>query len=102
MIEGIHLTKQAKEEIEAKIMELEKLALDKDEPSFRMGQKVILLEILSSATILPVEESWDKVHEHCYTDFQNHKKHENEDYLCTEEKYFKKSFPHGVIIQPRK
>ncbi len=99
----IYLTQQAKEEIEAKIAELDmETHGSKIYKFYKSGAISVLKSILSSATILPVEESWDKVHEHCYTDFQNHKKHENEDYLCTEEKYFKKSFPHGVIIQPKK
>jgi hypothetical protein len=62
-MKGIYLTEEGKKDIEAKIAELEKLALDEDRPSFRMGQKIILLEILSSATILPVEESWENVND---------------------------------------
>ena len=80
-MKGIYLTQEGKEEIEAKIAELEKLALDADKPSFRMGQKVILLEILSSATILPVEESWDDVNYHNIRKYNTHS--------------------NGVIIQPK-
>lgn len=71
-MKGIYLTAEGKAEIEAKMAELDKLALDEDKPSFRMGQKVILLEIHSSATILPVEEN-----------------------------YISSKYPNGVIIQPK-
>ena len=83
-MKGIYLTEEGKKELEAKIVELEKLALDEDKPSFRMGQKVILLEILSSATILPVEESWDNT-------IDTH----------DVENAFIKHYPNGVIIQSK-
>jgi hypothetical protein len=81
-MKGIYLTEEAKKEIEAKIAELEKLALDEDRPSFRMGQKIILLEILSSATILPVEESWDST----------------KSYSHSTPISISKDYPNGVII----
>jgi hypothetical protein len=83
-MKGIYLTQEGKQELEAKIAELEKLALDADKPSFRMGQKVILLEILSSATILPVEESWDNA-------IDTH----------DVENAFMKHYPNGVIIKSK-
>jgi hypothetical protein len=90
-MKGIYLTQEGKQEIEAKIAELEKLALDADKPSFRMGQKVILLEILSSATILPVEENWKSMIEG-----DDDYEHYIENVVC-----FPTSYPNGVIIQPK-
>ncbi len=98
-MKGIYLTEEAKKEIEAKISELGET---EDINSECWGiESSVYQEILSSATILPVEESWDIVHEHCYSSFQNFKEHEYEDYFCNEEKYFKKTYPNGVIIQPK-
>jgi hypothetical protein len=97
-MKGIYLTEEAKAEIEATLNELDR-TWNKSEQMW--GKIFTLREILSSATILPVEESWDIVHEHCYSSFQNFKEHEYEDYFCNEEKYFKKTYPNGVIIQPK-
>jgi hypothetical protein len=92
-MKGIYLTEEGKKDIEAKIAELEKLALDEDRPSFRMGQKIILLEILSSATILPVEESWYKVIENVENDSQS---------LILQTPFIMKSlYEQGVIIKPK-
>jgi hypothetical protein len=63
-MKGIYLTEQAKKEIEAKIAELEeenKFPMDKWEEGKNQGKIHILEELLLSATILPVEESWDTV-----------------------------------------
>ena len=59
-MKGIYLTEQAKQEIEAKIVELDKAIKDpKDEimEDYFQGQKSLYEEILQLATILPVEES---------------------------------------------
>jgi hypothetical protein len=59
---GIYLTQEGKQGIEAKIAELEKLENDEffDEHLINdyLSQIRTYKEILSSATILPVEESW--------------------------------------------
>jgi hypothetical protein len=70
-MKGIYITKEGKKEIEDKIFELEAYE------GLESGMADILKEILSSATILPVEESWE--------DVRNHK------IEC----------PQGVIIQPK-
>jgi hypothetical protein len=64
-MKGIYLTQQGKQEIEAKIAELEyKKSLKSDDNNIWYFQGKIddLKEILSSATILPVEEDWYHVH----------------------------------------
>jgi hypothetical protein len=61
-MKGIYLTQEGKQEIESKIAELEeenKFPVDKWEEGKNQGKIYILEEILSSATILPVEESWN-------------------------------------------
>jgi len=63
-MKGIYLTQEGKEEIEAKIAELDECIEDlKDEimKDYFIGKKTLLEEILSSATILPVEENWTNV-----------------------------------------
>jgi hypothetical protein len=66
-MKGIYLTKEGKKAIENKIAELEvkrdKAAEDNDEiyANSCIGQIFAYYEILSSATILPVEESWEDV-----------------------------------------
>ena len=82
---GIYLTQEGKQEIEARIAELEKLENDEffDEHLINdyLSQIRTYKEILSSATILPVEESWG-----------NMPIGVNESEL---------SYPQGVIIQPK-
>jgi hypothetical protein len=85
-MKGIYLTQEGKEEIEAKIAELEKYKDSDqcDDPrdwSFVVGRQFALSEILSSATILSVEESWDG--------FILDPK---------DSKYVQKEYPNGVII----
>jgi hypothetical protein len=66
-MKGIYLTEEGKKAIEDKIAELEvkrdKAAEDNDEiyANSCIGQIFAYYEILSSATILPVEESWEGV-----------------------------------------
>ena len=87
---GIYLTQEGKQRIEAKIYELEKEYFklkgndDADEHYFD-GARTYLKEMLSSATILPSEESWAKI-------IFNGKYQ-----IGAKEKY-----PHGIIIQPKK
>jgi hypothetical protein len=82
---GIYLTQEGKQEIEAKIAELEGINVHLMKPSHTLGSLEgrisTLKEILSSATILPVEESWG-----------NMPIGVNESEL---------SYPQGVIIQPK-
>jgi hypothetical protein len=58
-MKGIYLTEEGKKEIEARIAEIEK---DEDEYSECCGiATTVYQQILSSATILPVEEDWNDV-----------------------------------------
>jgi hypothetical protein len=57
-MKGIYLTEEGKKEIEDKIAELEKEG-DVWSPCFGIAMDVYQ-EILSSATILPVEESFEQ------------------------------------------
>lgn len=83
---GIYLTEQGKKEIEAKIKQLDAFVIDDDQ--FIIKAKVAtniycLNEILASATILPVEESWKIVA------------------VQTMISPVTESYPQGVIIQPK-
>ncbi len=89
-MKGIYLTQGGKQEIEAKIAELEKLS----NPSIQGNDSYIIKceakievckEILSSAIILPVEESWENV------DFIH-------DYSQPQLRNF---YPNGVIIKSK-
>jgi hypothetical protein len=86
---GIYLTQEGKQEIEAKIAELEKLENDEffDEHLINdyLSQIRTYKEILYSATILPVEESWRK----CGIVNREERESVTSDY------------PNGVIIQPK-
>jgi len=61
-MKGIYLTEKAKKEIEAKIIKLEKSNGSDD---FEVGMIFATCEtykqILSLATILPVEDNWDEI-----------------------------------------
>jgi hypothetical protein len=82
---GIYLTQKGKQGIEAKIAELEGINIHLMKPSHTLGSLEgrisTLKEILSSATVLPVEESWG-----------NMPIGVNESEL---------SYPQGVVIQPK-
>jgi hypothetical protein len=88
-MKGIYLTPEAKAEIEAIITNLKKPALHYDGiyVSERAEERMeVFEEILSSATILPVEESWEDA--------------------CWELPFYIKqqlenNFSTGVIIQPK-
>ena len=57
----IYLTEQGKQEIEAKISKLTELATSKETMSISyIAQHCVYSLILQSATILPVEESWNQ------------------------------------------
>jgi hypothetical protein len=84
---GIYLTQKGKQEIEAKIAELENTRKESssDNNDYYLGRIKELKEILSSATILPVEESWRK----CGIVNREDRESVTSDY------------PNGVIIQPK-
>jgi hypothetical protein len=69
-MKGIYLTEEGKKEIEAKIAELDKQkyrSIEFDLVFYGTSGKVLMLkEILSSATILPVEESWKSTEDICF------------------------------------
>jgi hypothetical protein len=98
-MKGIYLTQEAKQEIEAKIAELEKADLfyQKNASSLNPNyasnstQLKIYKEILLSATILPVEKS--------YNDIQHF---ETKEYGTIIRKHFlMANYSKGVIIQPK-
>jgi len=85
----IYLTSKGEQEIQAKIAELEKqLNSPNHFPMALSGKLLCLKEILSSATILPVEESWDKAVPDGI----------EEDIIFD---YIQDKFKYGVIIQPK-
>jgi hypothetical protein len=94
-MKGIYLTQEGKQELEAKIVELEKLT--KGRPREFVYKQVLQLdiykEILSSATILPVEKSFyaveDKLKHHCGRTG------------CSKDDAIFKEYLNGVIIQPK-
>ena len=83
---GIYLTEEGKKEIEAKIDELEYIFQQTGErfDSRDSGTYHLLKEILSSATILPVEDSY-----------------EVDNVTIIEKRWMFKNYPNGVIIQPK-
>lgn len=66
-MKGIYITEEAKKELEAKVAELEKRIINErdcqDPIEYLLGEtkgkQIIYKEILSSAIVLPVEESWE-------------------------------------------
>ncbi len=79
-MKGIYLTEEGKKAIEAKIVELEKYNFEDENLNGNLeGNVYCLKEILSSATILPIVESWESV----------------SDYITSIEQSY---FPNGVII----
>lgn len=87
-MKGIYLTQEGKQEIEAKIAELEGTNIHLMKPSHTLGSLEgrisALKEILSSATILPVEESWNNISNNTFDRANN-----------------SEIYPQGVIIQPK-
>jgi hypothetical protein len=69
-----YITEETKQEIEAKIAELEYLFEREGEKfdSRYSGKYYLLKEINSSATILPVEESWDNINYHNIRKYNTH------------------------------
>jgi hypothetical protein len=89
-MKGIFITEEGKQWIEAKIAKLNlqiRSERDCESPIEYLlgefnGKRMAFKEILSSATILPVEESWECIDENTHT--------------------IPKIYPQGVIIQPKK
>jgi len=82
----VYLTEEAKQEIEAKIAELENEVVSEFSPGRRIfidAQLKAYKEILQSATILPVEESWQNIAH------------------STTVSFYEFDFPQGVIIQSK-
>ena len=79
-MKGIYLTQEGKQEIEAKIALYEYCTL----LPHQVGELKIYKEILSSATILPVEESWENADK-------------KSDYGLSSKEFY----PQGVIIQSK-
>jgi transcription elongation GreA/GreB family factor len=92
-MKGIYLTEEGKKVIEDKIAELQEHLSTKQNDftnhkhlcGFLDGQIDLLKEILSSATILPVKESWDTV------EFSYDSPLED----------LEETYPNGVVIQPK-
>jgi hypothetical protein len=80
-MKGIYLTEEGKKAIEDLIAKLTDYK-DKTHDIYAVGQIYILKQILSSATILPVEESWEGV---------------SRDMSPIDEVFY----PNGVIIQSK-
>jgi hypothetical protein len=86
-MKSIYLTQEGKQEIEAKIAELEKCSSDAERiEGFKLGRLKELNKILSLATILPVEESW-KLSVVSITPYK--------------QGLLKSLYKNGVIIQPK-
>lgn len=83
-MKGIYLSEEGKKEIEAMIVKLEKqLEEPAHFPSVLSGKLLCLKEILSSATILPVETDMNYI--------------KSQDFGYE----FDIEYPNGVIIQPK-
>ena len=96
---GIYLTREGKREIETLIVELEKSADYYESINSRhrrggcLAKIFTLQEILSSATILPVEESFYAV--------ENKLKYHCGRTGCSKDGATLREYPNGVIIQPK-
>lgn len=83
-MKGIFITAEGKQELEAKIAELEKPFMNwsREEDSYeKYANAQVYKEILKYATVLPVEESWEHIDENTHT--------------------ITKMYPQGVVIQPK-
>ena len=86
-MKGVYLSEEGKKAIEDKIDELDKKWKGKVGYNMVLYQIDLLKEILSSATILPVEESWDDAMIQALTHEQNNG--------------MEVLYPNGLIIQPK-
>jgi hypothetical protein len=80
----VYLTKEGKEELEAKIEEIEKERFYGSELNldYRIGQQKVYKELLSQCIVLPVEDDW-------------------EDAIEQPTGREKSYYPSGVIIEPK-
>jgi hypothetical protein len=84
-MKGIYLTQEGKQELEAKIAERRKYSpIETEDDWYENGELNVYKEILESATILPVEDSWDNA-------IDTH----------DVENAFVKHYPNGVIIKSK-
>jgi hypothetical protein len=90
---SIYITQQKKEELEARISELETIRNESssDNNDWYLGRIKVLKEILSEAIVLPVEESWDNRFDALYDAA-------NESELMY---YLSQNLPNGIIIKPK-
>jgi hypothetical protein len=92
-MKGIYLTEEGKKAIEDRIAELEGINIHLMKPSHTLGSLEgrisTLKEILSSATILPVEESWEDIG------------HDSGAFWSDDADVLESTYPNGVIIQPK-
>jgi len=99
-MKGIYLTEQGKQVIEAKIAYLQSQRLLELKDNFYntlyLGQINLLEEILSSATILPVEKDYSYIQEKYFDEI---KKDDSPDTKLVE--ILQENFKNGVIIQPK-
>jgi hypothetical protein len=95
-MKGIYITQDGKQEIEAKIAELERglKVLSLTEGFKDMGKISIYKEILASAIILPVEEDWSIVGNKSIKSLIDDQVEEGKG-------IFEVHYPNGVIIQPK-
>ena len=84
----IFLTEEGKKEIETEIYNINKTYYQYADWEGKLAEAELYKEILSSAIILPVEESWDDV-------LTNTERNDCV-YSC------ENNFKNGVIIQPKK
>lgn len=66
-MKGIYLTQEGKKELEAKIADINKTYHEYADWEGKLRELEIYKEILSLATILPVEESWKLIGENTGT-----------------------------------
>jgi hypothetical protein len=90
---SIYITQQKKEELEARISELDTIRNESssDNNDWYLGRIKVLKEILSEAIVLPVEESWDNRFDALYDAA-------NESELMY---YLSQNLPNGIIIKPK-
>jgi hypothetical protein len=93
-MKGIYLTEEAKQQLEAKIAEFEEHEFQNPPvpaDGIVLGSIYQLTQILLSATILPVEESWDKIDDKIINAVINNE--------VFNKPYHEIEYPNGVIIQ---
>jgi hypothetical protein len=85
-MKGIYLTERTKKELELKIATLKKEQENEGEALYITNKTMIIVyeEILSSAIVLPIEQSWEDIYDMLSINtLPNH------------------SYKNGVIIQPK-